>query len=266
MSNSVVQLSKEQARIDSIKRRFWDINTIPMSYTFGIFDTETTGTKKTVSFIYPVQIAAMIVKTPTSHHSAEILDVMNTLVKTDGWDSHPEALAIHGITKETADSRGISLRRALEMLYEKLKDVDAIVGHKISYDLDDVVLPCMKLVGMEREYDCLSRKPRVCTCDIGARICIPILGYKDMVMKNGNIRRSLHPPKLSVLYEYLTGEKFEMPLHDAMNDCLATYACIQIIVQKYVPLLRTYPGCNELFKYKNFTDERRSGDIFGVRM
>lgn len=191
---------------------------------------------------------------------------MNTLVKTDGWDSHPDALAIHGITKERADAEGIPLKDALQMLYNTIKDVDAIVGHNIRYDLDDVVLPCMKLVGMESEYDVISHKPRICTCDIGSRICMPILGFKDIVLKNGNIRRSLQPPKLLVLYKYLTGKEFDRPAHDAMNDCWATHTCIQIIIQKYVQYLRTYPGCNELFKYSNFTDKKRSRDIFGVGM
>jgi DNA polymerase III epsilon subunit-like protein len=264
MSSLKLRRTLEDTDIQEIKQRFQNINTIPMSYRFGIVDTETTGLKTKLTMVYPVQIAAMIVKTPTKQQSSEILDVMNTLVKTDGWDSHPDALVIHGITKERADTEGIPLKDALQIVYGKLKDVDAIVGHNISYDMDDVILPCMKLVGMEDEHDILSRKPRICTCDIGARICIPLLGYKDSVMKNGNVRRTLHLPKLMVLYEYLTGEKFDRPAHDAMNDCLATYVCIQIIVDKYVPLLRTYPGCNELFKYKNFTNESRLSDIFGV--
>ena len=268
MSYSYLQseLRKEQSRIDSIKRRFNNIDTIPMSYTLGIFDTETTGTKRQLKFIHPLQIAALIVKTPTRHNSSRIIDTMNTLVKTDGWDSHPEAFAIHGITKERADTEGISLKDALQMLYNKLKDVDAIVGHNIRYDLDDVILPCMKLVGMESEYDILIAKPRICTCEIGAKICIPILGFTESVLKNGNSIRKLTRPRLLVLYKILTGKEFDRPAHDAMNDCWATHACIQIIIQKYVQYLRTYPGCNELFKYNNFTDMKRSGDIFGIRM
>lgn len=264
MSSDGSELRHTSPYIEHIQRRFRNISTIPMSYRFGIVDTETTGIKPKVSTIYPIQIAALIVKTPTKEHSSEIIDVMNTLVRMDGWECHPDSFDIHGITKERADSEGISLKDALTMLYDKLKDVDAIVGHNLKYDMDDVILPCMKLVGMDAEYDVIIRKPRICTCEIGSRICIPLLGYKDVVMKNGNIRRSLKLPKLLVLYEYLTGEKFNLPAHDAMNDCLATYACIQIIVKNYVPLLRTYPGCNDLFKYQNFTDEQRLGDILGI--
>jgi DNA polymerase III epsilon subunit-like protein len=222
---------------------------MPMSYKFGILDTETTGLlSKDVKHIYPVQIAILTVKTSFDTTQGHIIDTYDTLVKMDTWDSAPKALEIHGITKEKANKDGIPIKDALFNTFNILKNVDAIVGHNLKYDMDDVILPNLRMFGMEDEYAILSAKPRICTCDIGARILYQKYGLKEYTGKDGNKRLDYIKPTLLTLYRELNGEDFDKPLHDAMNDCLATYSCIEIISKKYVRYLRTYDDCKKLFR------------------
>lgn len=231
--------------------RYYNFCKIPKQYTFGILDTETTGLLTDVSHIYPVQIAVLKITTAFGKEPSKIIDSLNTLIKMDGWHSDPRAYEIHKITEEKANSEGIPIKDALTKMFNLLKDVDTIVCHNLRYDMNDVILPNLKLYGMEEEYNILSAKSTICTMMLGSEI----FHNKNMItyIKSGSVGEFPKKvnPKLLDLYKEIVGRDFDKISHDAMNDCLATYKCIDIIIDKYVRFLRTHDGFREILRADN---------------
>lgn len=170
-----------------------------------IFDTETNGKanfKKPASDPSQpmiVQLAALLCD-ETGHEVSSL----NTLVKTDGWDIPPEVIAVHGITKEKADTDGIALADAINEFNALVTQADVIVAHnfafdKLIYDAAIHRLAVANIVSLKRSFCTMQATTNLC------RIRSP-WGYKW--------------PKLIEAYRHLFNEGFE-GAHDALADVRA---------------------------------------------
>lgn len=77
-----------------------------------------------------VRLSAVLFNTSTQ----EVEQNLDVIVKPDGWESEPGALAIHGITHEAALANGIPEEVALEMFLGLWKSADLRIAHSIAFD------------------------------------------------------------------------------------------------------------------------------------
>lgn len=221
---------------------------IPMAFRILVIDVETTGLPKkrgcpatdVENWPYPVQVAWMLFKCSHAGRPGRILQRRSHLVRPDGWSIPPETTAIHGISHEHALEKGISLKDVIHEVQTVASTTDAICCHNTAFDLPVLISAGIR-AGVSPSQQVITKKPTICTMEIGKQICGIIREYNG---KYGPFRK-LKPPRLSELYEHLFGTPFVGRLHDAAEDCRATVEILDTIMKKHVRLVRIH--CPMLF-------------------
>lgn len=167
------------------------------------YDTETTGLPL---FQEPsndprqphiVTLSAIMVDLDTQ----KTLQTLDVVIKPEDWESEPEALQTHGITKEYALDVGISERLAAEMLVDMVGD-NIRIGHNQSFDSRIVRIALKRYIGDE-EADVWKE---------GKRDCTMWLAKKQLGLSKN--------PKLSEAYSMLLNKEMQ-GAHQSMADTLA---------------------------------------------
>jgi DNA polymerase III epsilon subunit-like protein len=149
-----------------------------------------------------------------------------------------ESAAIHGITNEISKSGGVDLNQVLSGFFGALKNVDILVGHNISFDINVVVVELLRIIYNQSNTvpadELLSYKTYLhmlnnyqnihCTMQNSIDMCgIKVMG------KNGREYNKF--PKLSELHQKLFGS-VPNNLHNSLNDILITLRCYIMITLK----------------------------------
>ena len=208
-----------------------------------IFDTETTGLPKSRSInpdslhLWPhiVQFSYIIYDV-TDNDICVIED--NIIRVADDVEISQESAAIHGITNEISKSGGVDLNKVLSGFFGALKNVDMLVGHNISFDINVVVVELLRIIYNQSNTvpadELLSYKTYLhmlnnyqnihCTMQNSIDMCgIKVMG------KNGREYNKF--PKLSELHQKLFGS-VPNNLHNSLNDILITLRCYIMITLK----------------------------------
>ena len=208
-----------------------------------IFDTETTGLPKSRSInpdslhLWPhiVQFSYIIYDV-TDNDICVIED--NIISVADDVEISQESAAIHGITNEISKSGGVDLNQVLSGFFGALKNVDILVGHNISFDINVVVVELLRIIYNQSNTvpadELLSYKTYLhmlnnyqnihCTMQNSIDMCgIKVMG------KNGREYNKF--PKLSELHQKLFGS-VPNNLHNSLNDILITLRCYIMITLK----------------------------------
>jgi len=208
-----------------------------------IFDTETTGLPKSRSInpdslhLWPhiVQFSYIIYDV-TDNDICVIED--NIIRVADDVEISQESAAIHGITNEISKSGGVDLNQVLSGFFGALKNVDMLVGHNISFDINVVVVELLRIIYNQSNTvpvdELLSYKTYLhmlnnyqnihCTMQNSIDMCaIKVMG------KNGREYNKF--PKLSELHQKLFGS-VPNNLHNSLNDILITLRCYIMITLK----------------------------------
>ena len=180
-----------------------------MQYLF--FDTETSGLPKrwdapvTEVSNWPrlVQLAWIVCSA-----EGDTLETGYHLVYPDGFSISPRATEKHGITTAHAREHGEPLIEVMDRFSAAFPQVDAVVGHNVSFDLNVVGAEFLRL----KRVDPLSLKRSICTMKESTKYCrLPgNYGYKW--------------PTLAELHAKLFGASFA-DAHDALADCDACRRC-----------------------------------------
>ncbi len=172
------------------------------------FDVETTGK---ADFRSPpnaqyqpriVQLAALLIDddwTEAAH--------FNLIIKPAGFKIPDEAAAIHGITTEIAERRGVSIRRALD-LFLGFCHAPIKVAHNIAFDSFLIEGELMRSYG---NFSPQILEEQFCTMKAMTPICkLPNqYGYSDFKW-----------PKLQEAHKFAFGVEFD-GAHDALADVRA---------------------------------------------
>ena len=100
------------------------------------FDTETTGLplwkepSDHPDQPHMVQLSALLVDADTR----ELIQLMDVIIKPDGWVIPEETIAIHGITNERALAEGIPEAEALDMFLAMYANAKFRVAHNTTFD------------------------------------------------------------------------------------------------------------------------------------
>jgi DNA polymerase III epsilon subunit-like protein len=116
-----------------------------------IFDTETTGLPKTKVInpdslhLWPhiVQLSYLVYDSDNN----DIVVMEDNIIKTaSGVVISQESSAIHGITSDISQTRGVNLDNVLNGFFGALKNVDVLVGHNISFDINVIVVELLRMI------------------------------------------------------------------------------------------------------------------------
>jgi DNA polymerase III epsilon subunit-like protein len=182
------------------------------------FDTETTGlpgdwkapVTQTNNWPRMVQLAWL-----QYDDQENLISEANYIIKPDGYDIPGDAVAIHGITTESALQNGVELSSVLAEFSSVVDESKMLIAHNMDFD--------EKIVGAE--YVRMGLKSsifdtrRLCTMKTTTDLCgIPgNYGYKW--------------PTLSELHRFLFGSDFK-DAHDASIDVKMCAKCFYELVKR----------------------------------
>jgi DNA polymerase III epsilon subunit-like protein len=196
----------------------------------AIFDTETTGLpkfkeinmKELDSWPYIVQFSYILFNTETY----EIIKIVDSVVKlVNPTEITEENSNIHGITNEISKIKGVNINIILKKFFKNIQNVDLIVAHNMSFDLNMIKVELLRLIKKNEENDTYSKllsdlenyKKYYCTMQESIDLC-------NIIVQNKYNTNYVKFPKLVELYEKLF-EKTPKNLHNSLNDVLVTLKC-----------------------------------------
>ena len=201
-----------------------------------VFDTETTGlpTSRIISpdtlDLWPhiVQFSYVIYDTELD----DIVTKMDSIVKVNPDIVISEgSIALHGITNEISQKKGIKLSKILHIFCNYLKTVDVLVGHNIIFDIQMVKVELLRFIySQDIPYEKIHKYKNIlfrlsnfaniyCTMQNSIDLC----NIKRMD-KYGNETKYNKFPKLLELHQTLFNS-VPNNLHNSFNDILVTLRC-----------------------------------------
>lgn len=144
-----------------------------------VFDTETSGfPKRGDNFTYEdtqgigacrcMQIALMCFDTDNVENN--YLTYSSYMAHVDPYDVHPGALKAHRISREYAQSVGISCEDVLPLVTDVFESVDALAGHNVQFDIDVLRMEALRY-GSEHLMDILKDHSWICTMNDMTDVC-----------------------------------------------------------------------------------------------
>lgn len=201
-----------------------------------VFDTETTGLPKSKIMnpdmlnLWPhiVQFSYVIYDTALN----DIVESKDAIVKIkDGITIPEDSIKIHGVTNEISQKNGISIEFILNEFFYHLRNVDLLVGHNISFDINMIKVELLRFIYEANSYisENESRaykfnlhfltnyKNIYCTLHESINLC-----NIKAIDKFG--KEYIKFPKLLELHQKLF-ESTPNNLHNSFNDILITLRC-----------------------------------------
>lgn len=196
-----------------------------------VFDTETNGLPPKIprgenqptidemasTWPYIVQLSGILFDTTTR----QVLDLFDMIIQIPPTVQLPdECVAIHGISRDMCDEKGINIKEALCKFVTCLDKAHIIVAHNLQFDrtLIEVELHRNGYHNAFRK----SHKIEYCTMNYGDKITKLTMTSK---ITGKLIRKS---PKLIELYEHLFGKVEDgkkLNLHNSLIDVLICARC-----------------------------------------
>ena len=198
-----------------------------------VFDTETTGLPKT-KILNPdtlnewpnvVQFSYIIYDVSCN----EIVNWRDNIIKVpESIIISEDSVKIHGITNEISANAGIPIEDALNNFFHCLKDIELIVGHNISFDINMVKVELLRIIynkslnakqlkEHKHNLNIITNFDIYCTLKESIQLC-KIQAFD----KKG--RSYFKYPKLIELHEKLFNVS-PRNLHNSFNDILVTLRC-----------------------------------------
>ena len=199
-----------------------------------IFDTETTGLPKTKiicqenldKWPHIVQFSFAIYDTVTNKFALS----SDYIIKLkDNLQIPEESTNIHGITNEISREKGTSIEIVLDSFCQHLKEVDMLVGHNVSFDINMINVELLRIIydnnctkeeiTKTKSYLHLLANFKNIYCTMQESIDLCALKRLD---KSGREYNKF--PQLTELHEKLFGTT-PKNLHNSFIDILITLRC-----------------------------------------
>lgn len=200
-----------------------------------VFDTETTGLPKSKImnpdtlnlWPYTVQFSYVIYDTNLN----DIVVSSDKIVKLkDGITIPEDSIKIHGITNEIAQKNGINIESIINEFFSHLRNVDLLVGHNVSFDINMIKVELLRLIYEAKiisENEVKECKYNLHFLTNYKNICCTLQESIDLcnikaIDKFGKEYTKF--PKLLELHQKLF-ESTPNNLHNSFNDILVTLRC-----------------------------------------
>lgn len=185
-----------------------------------ILDTETTGLPKNRnSSIYStnewpnvIQISYIVIDTTLQTDDKYIItDKVNTYIKIK-FPIPQDSIAIHGITDDTLNTKGVDITYALNLLNNAINNCDLIIGHNISFDKQLLIVENIR----HNIISSFPKKPSFCTMKMYKEFC--------NIYITKNTKPYLKYPTLQELHQATFNETITN-LHNSYVDVLICTRC-----------------------------------------
>jgi DNA polymerase III epsilon subunit-like protein len=200
-----------------------------------VFDTETTGLPKSKIMnpdtlnLWPhtVQFSYVIYDTNLN----DIVVSSDKIVKLkDGITMPEDSIKIHGITNEISQKNGINIETIINEFFSHLRNVDLLVGHNVSFDINMIKVELLRLIYEAKfisENEVKECKYNLHFLTNYKNICCTLQESIDLcnikaIDKFGKEYTKF--PKLLELHQKLF-ESVPNNLHNSFNDILVTLRC-----------------------------------------
>ena len=198
-----------------------------------VFDTETTGLPKTkIMSQDTLNLWPHIVQFSYVIYDINLNDIVgssNNIVKLgEGVIIPEESVNIHGITNDISNMKGTHINIILKDFFYHLRNVDLLVGHNVSFDINMVKIELMRMIYLNEIQDetklyktdlhlLTNFKNICCTLKDSIQLC-----KIETLDKYG--KPYFKYPKLVELHKKLF-ETTPNNLHNSFNDILVPLRC-----------------------------------------
>ena len=198
-----------------------------------VFDTETTGLPKTkIMSQDTLNLWPHIVQFSYVIYDINLNDIVgssNNIIKLgEGVIIPEESINIHGITNDISNMKGTHINIILKDFFYHLRNVDLLVGHNVSFDINMVKIELMRMIYLNEIQDetklyktdlhlLTNFKNICCTLKDSIQLC-----KIETLDKYG--KPYFKYPKLVELHHKLF-ETTPNNLHNSFNDILVTLRC-----------------------------------------
>lgn len=198
-----------------------------MDTLFLGFDTETTGLPKG-DYKAPNNVRVCQLAAKLCDAQGNTVQVLNHIIKPEGWTIPPEVAKIHGITQERAEKEGVPMLYALSQFVGMLEKGVVLIAHNNKFDLQMLDIEFWNLFkDPEKMLHRKSTQRHICTMTATKDICK--LPPTFRMQKAGF--NTYKAPKLIEAYKFVFGTEFDKA-HDAMNDVNAMMAMFFELVKR----------------------------------
>jgi DNA polymerase III epsilon subunit-like protein len=199
-----------------------------------IFDTETTGLPKSKiisedtleKWPHIVQFSFIIFNTDTNAFTL----TRDFVIKMDASVViSSESIGLHGITNEISKEKGVDIQVALYEFFYHLRNVDLLVGHNVSFDINMIYIELLRIIYLKQypeehisayksDLHFLTNFKNIC-CTMQESIDLCAIKLKDKFGREYN-----KFPKLVELHKQLF-QTTPNGLHNSLIDILITLRC-----------------------------------------
>jgi DNA polymerase-3 subunit epsilon len=183
-----------------------------------VIDAETTGLpSKSRELTDPAQ-PHLVALSALQYDSGEqrVLQSMSKVVYPEDWESHPDALAVHGLTTEYCLKYGRSEGEVTAELLHLWNDGEfEVVAHNCAFDGHILAIAIARHFGASATLTKWLTAPTFCTMQSAKPI---VQAQTKPDARTGKTR--IKNPNLSEAYEFFMGKPLERH-HSANMDCLA---------------------------------------------
>jgi DNA polymerase-3 subunit epsilon len=181
---------------------------------FNFTDTETSDPKHQRI----CQLAAIL-----CDEQGQEVDVLNVLIKPDGWEVCERFVGIHGITTAMCHETGHPMPTVLEAYYRMLIKSKKLICHNYAFDSARLLAEA-EIYGHIELYKLIKGMAFFCTMVNLTQVCC---------LPNANGRAGYKWPKLKEAHKHFFGVEFE-DQHDALAD---NRACKRIYFEMHKPVI-----------------------------
>lgn len=137
-------------------------------------------------------------------------------------ESHPKALAVHGITSQAMRETGIMQETVFDSFFNLLCKADVLVAHNFAFDFQILSIWARRIGQYSALHAALDGKRYYCTKEASTPLCrIP----------SPNGYGGFKWPTLAELHQFLFGKSFE-GAHAAFFDIRATRSCHKELIKR----------------------------------
>ena len=198
---------------------------------FIVYDTETTGlpsknAKLTLTDLWPhiVQFSYIIYESETNEIEKKdyIIQIPENIVMNN------ENIAIHGITNEMSQTKGLKINNVIEEFINIIEGSDFVIGHNLEFDLNILKVELLRIIRETNDEEVKQKyqdklnilyfyDKYFCTMQNTINVCKLPSPYKKF-------KDQFKYPRLDELHNHFFGIK-PQKLHNSLNDVMVTFRC-----------------------------------------
>lgn len=124
---------------------------------------------------------------------------------------------------------GITFDTVIDHFYDDIKNARYLVAHNLNFDKGSIINEINTRLTLENR----DRYKRIYDTFVSLQPIDTMLETVDICKIKNKYGRNKWP-KLEELYQFCFNDKPDIMLHDALNDCIVTEKCLNMLIEKNI--------------------------------